>query len=226
MTTMKTKICTVLLSLIVLSSAYAQIDKDALSLSISKAEEANNQKLKQYTWKRNSDVFIDSQLKLTTLTLFSFSTDGKLETKIIDAETTVKKKPGVRGAMQKNAAEDKLDYIEKALALSLKYAFMSKGELLDFISKAKVTEKNGLIEAIGYDVVVKGDRLLILVDPKTYLYTYKEFSSLLGADKVDGKLNYEKFSNGTNHGSTTMLNMPVQKMAIEAKNIDYSIRVN
>jgi hypothetical protein len=205
--------------------ATAQIDKEALSLNISKAEEANSQKLKEYVWKRGSDVFIESQLKLTTITEFSFTPEGKLETKIVDAETTVAKKPGLRGKAQANAAEDKLEYIEKALSLALEYTFMTKGELLDFFSKATVTEKNGQIEAVADNVRVKGDRLLVKVDPQTNLFTYKEFTSLLGQDKIEGKLNYEKFSNGTNHLSTTTLNMPAQKMNIDAKNQDYTIRI-
>lgn len=212
-------------TLIISSKLQAQIDKDKLSLDISKAEEANHLKLKEYVWKRRSDVFIESQLKLTTITEFSYTADGKLETKIVDAETTVKKKPGVRGVAQKNAAEDKLEYIEKALGLALDYTFMSKGEMLDFISKATVTEKNGQLEAVADNVHVNGDRLLVRIDPKTHLFTYKEFTSLLGKDKIEGKLNYEQFSNGTNHLSTTTLNLPAQKMNIDAKNQDYTIRI-
>ncbi|MGC3944695.1 MAG: hypothetical protein QM762_09260 [Chryseolinea sp.] len=205
--------------------AFSQIDKEALSLKVSKAEEANQQKLKEYVWKRRSQVFMESQLKLTTITEFSFTSDGKLETKIVDAETTVKKKPGLRGAAQANAAEDKMEYIEKALGLALQYAFMTKGEMLDFFSNATVTEKEGMIEAVSHDVRVPGDRLLLRIDPKTYLCTYREFSSLLGKDKLDGKLNYEAFNNGTKHGSTTTLNLPAKKMTIDARNQDYTIRV-
>ena len=203
----------------------AQIDKESLSLKISKAEEANQQKLKEYIWKRRSDVFIESKLMLTTITEFSYMADGKLETKLIDAETSVQKKPGFRGKAQENAAEAKIDYIEKSLKLALDYAFMTKGEMLDFFSNATVTEKNGQIEAVADNVHVPGDRLLVRIDPQTYLYTYKEFTSLLGKDKIDGKLNYEKFSNGTNHLSITTLNLPVPKMSIDAKNQDYTIRI-
>lgn len=212
-------------TLMVSSKLQAQIDKDKLSLDISKAEEANHLKLKEYVWKRRSDVFIESQLKLTTITEFSFTPEGKLETKIVDAETTVKKKPGLRGQAQANAVEDKIEYIEKALTLALDYTFMSKGEMLDFISKATITEKNGQLEAVADNVQVNGDRLLIRIDPKTHLFTYKEFTSLLGKDKIEGKLNYEQFSNGTNHLSVTTLNLPAQKMNIDAKNQDYTIRI-
>lgn len=222
---MKSKTCFAILIAFCALPCVAQIDNETLSLKISKAEEANQQKLKEYVWKRRSDVYADNQLKLTTITEFSFTPEGKLETKIIDTDTNIKKKPGLRGAAQANALEDKADYIRKALDLSIQYTFMSKGEMLDFFTKATVSENNGQIEAVAYDVHVKGDRLLIRIDPATYLYTYKEFTSLLGKDKVEGKLNYEKFSNGINHLSTTRLDLLATKMVIDARNQDYTIRV-
>jgi hypothetical protein len=203
----------------------AQIDKDQLALAINKADEANTEKLKAFIWKRKSDVFVEGTLKLTTITEFSYNSAGKLETKIVDSESSVKKKPGVRGAIQKNAAEDKMDYVEKALDLALSYTFMTKGQLLDFFGKATVTEKNGIIEATAENVYVKGDKLTIQIESATNLYLNKKFTSLLGKDPVDGEIKYEKFSSGINHGSSTLLNMPAQKMKIDAKNQDYSQRV-
>ena len=95
---------------------------------------------------------------------------------------------------------------------------------MDFFSKAQVTEKNGIIEATAADVYMKGDKLTIQVDPATKLYTNKKFSSLLGKDPIDGEIKFEKFSSGINHGTTTVLNMPAQKMKIDAVNQDYSQR--
>ena len=129
-------------------------------------------------------------------------------------QSSVKQKPGIRGKMQENAAEDKMDYVGKALELSLAYTFMTKGELIDFFGKATVTETNGIITAIG--VKVKGDKLTVLVEAATNLYLSKKFSSLLGKDPIDGEIKYEKFSSGVNHGSATLLNMPAQKMKIDA----------
>jgi len=219
------KIICVLLSILSASIGFAQIDKEQLALTISKADDANTEKLKAYIWKRKSDVSIGGEHKLTTLTEFSFDEQGKLQAKMVDAESSVKQKPGLRGKVQQGAAEDKVDYVSKALELSLAYTYMTKGQLLDFFSKATVAEKDGIIEATGENIYVKGDKLTILVDKKTNLYMKKTFSSLLGKDPVDGEINYEKFSSGVNHGSTTMLNMPAQKMKIDAKNQDYSQRV-
>jgi hypothetical protein len=222
---MKQKVIMLFSLLLIVMAGFAQADKEQLALAISKADDANTEKLKAYIWKRKSDVSIGGEHKLTTLTEFSFDEQGKLQAKMVDAETSVKKKPGLRGKMQENAAEDKLDYVGKSLELALAYTFMTKGQLLDFFEKATVTEKDGMIEATGENVNVQGDKLTILVDKKTNLYTKKIFSSLLGKDPVSGEINYEKFSSGVNHGSTTILNMPAQKIKIDAKNQDYSQRV-
>jgi len=213
------------LSICISLSAAAQIDKEQLALAISKADDANTEKLKAYVWKRKSDVAVNGQNKLTTITEFSFDNSGKLEAKLVDAETSVKQKRGLRGRAQKNAAEGKMDYVGKALELSLAYTFMSKGQLLDFFSKATVTEKDNIIEATGEDIYVKGDKLIIHLDKKTNLYLDKTFSSLLGKDPIDGQIKFEKFSSGVNHGSVTVLNMPAQKMKINAVNQDYTQRV-
>lgn len=203
----------------------AQVDKVQLALDVSKAETQNLEKIKEYVWKRHSRVFVDNQLKLTTITEFSFNAEGKLEYKVIDSESTVKKQPGLRGAAQQSAAEDKKEYIQQALNLATEYNFMSKGELVDFFDKAALTQKDGMIEAVASNVHVPGDKLLIRIDPATHLIVYKEFTSLLGKDAIDGKLSFDKFSNGTLHGTTTVLNLPVQRMRLEGVNQDYTIRV-
>ena len=121
----------------------AQTDKDQLALAINKADEANTEQLKAYIWKRKSDVSIEGEVKLTTITEFSFDTDGELQAKIVDAESSVKQKRGIRGNMQEKAAEGKMDYVEKALELALAYTFMTKGQLLDFFAKAWLQNKTG-----------------------------------------------------------------------------------
>ena len=217
-------LCVVLTSFA--ANTHAQIDRDALSLKISKAEEANLQALKAYLWKRKSEAYIDGQLKATVFSEFSFNAEGKLEPKVVDAQSTTKQKPGLRGKVQQNAAEDKMEYVSKALELSIQYAYMTKGQLLDFFGKAVLSEKDdGTLVATAEDVYMKGDKLTVHVDPKTNLFKYKEFKSLLGKDPIDGQINYESFTSGVSHVSTTVINMPAEKMKIDAKNQDYSQRV-
>jgi len=207
------------------ASAWAQIDKDKLALDVNAAEEANTKQLKQYIWKRKSDVAVNGEVKLTTITEFSWDAQGKLQAQLVDAESSVKMKRGLRGRAQKGAIEDKAEYVQKALGLAVAYTFMTKGQLIDFFTKATVTESNGVIEATADNVYLQGDKLTMRIESSTKMFLSKKFSSLLDKDAVDGEINYEKFSSGTNHVSTTVLNMPAQKMKITATNQDYSQKV-
>jgi hypothetical protein len=203
----------------------AQIDKEQLALEVSKADAANTEKLKAFIWKRHSAATVNGEVKATIITEFSFNEQGEIQAKQIGGETSVKEKPGLRGVAQKNAMEQNLDYVEKALKLSLAYTYMSKGQLLDFFENSTITEVGNTYEVTGTNVYVQGDRLTVVVDKDTKLFIKKTFSSVLEQDAIDGVINYEKFNSGVSHGSTTVLNLPAKNARIDAKNQDYSQRV-
>lgn len=207
------------------TSGFAQIDKDKLSLDISKAEAANLDKLKEFMWRRETAVTVDGQVKLNALSELNFDEAGKLEVRNLEAESTVKDQRGLRGRAQDNAMEDNMEYVENALKLSIAYTYMSKGELIDFFSKAKVTESNGMYDAVANDVMVKGDVVTFKIDAKTFLFVKKSFSSLLGKDPISGEVEYATFSSGVSHATKTVMNLNAKKAVISSVNKDYTQRV-
>ena len=220
------KLSIVLLFLIGLGiTAFAQLDRDQLSLDISKADAANTEQLKAFIWKQESVVTVDGEHKLTVLNEFSIGEDGKVSVTNIDSDTDVKQKRGVRGRIQANAAEDNLDYVQKALDLAIEYSFMTKGQLLDFFGKADITEKDGVIEATASDIFIKGDKMTVQVESATKLFLKKEFSTLMGDDPINVEIVYGKFSSGISHATTSMLNLPAKKAVINSKNKDYVQKV-
>ena len=48
---------------------------------------------------------------------------------------------------------------------------------------------------------------------------------MLDKDPIDGEIKYEKFSSGIVHGSETILNLPGKHAVINAKNQDYTQRI-
>lgn len=208
--------------------AHAQDDLESLALQVSKAEEVNLTKLKTYLWKRQSDTYVNDALKATVVMDCQFDSTGKLVVTPIDAKTTVQQKPGIRGRIQQNAMQENMDYVGKALELSAHYIYMSKGQLLDFFSRSKLTTlENGTLVITGSDVYVKGDQLIVHVDPKTHLFIYKGFTTKLGEDAISGSAEYLTFSsNGVSHVDKTTLLLPAKKARIVAVNKDYSQRVN
>ena len=206
-------------------AATAQLDRDQLSLDISKTDAANTEKLKAFVWKEDVVVTVDGEEKLTVTNEISLGDDGKVNITNVDADSKVKQKRGIRGRIQANVAEDNMDYAEDALDLALQYAFMTKGQLIDFFGKADITEKDGIIKATAGDIFVKGDKLTLQVESDTRLFVSKEFSSFLEEDPLNGKIVYDKFSTGVSHAKSYMLNLPGKNAVIKAENRDYVMKV-
>lgn len=206
-------------------TSYGQLDRDQVSLDISKAEAANMEQLKSFIWKQESVVTVDGEQKLTTINEFSIGEDGKVSVTNIDSDTDVQQKRGIRGRVQANTAENNLDYVQHALDLAIKYTFMTKGQLLDFFGKADITEKDGIISASGSDIFMEGDKLAVQVESATKLFIKKEFSSIMGDDPISGEIVYDKFTSGISHASSSKLNLPAKKAVINSKNKDYVTKV-
>ena len=206
-------------------SGFAQVDRDQLSLEISKAEAANLEKLKPYLWRRETVVTVDGQVKSNALSEMNFDSTGKLSVKNLEAKSTDKDKRGLRGRIQANAKEDAMEYVEKAMQLAISYTYLSKGQLIDFFSKAEITESKGLIQVVAKDVLVKGDVVTFSIDPKTKLFVHKTFSSKLGEDDISADIEYGKLSTGESHATKTVLNLPAKKAIITSVNTDYYTKV-
>jgi len=216
------------MAFLAIAEVQAQDDMDALSLQVSKAEAANLDKLKAYIWKRQSDTYVSEVLKATVLMECKFDSAGQVVVTPLDAKTTVQEQRGIRGRMQQNAMEENMDYVGNALELSAHYIYMSKGQLLDFFSRSKLTKlENGTLVVTGSNIHVKGDQLIVHIDPANNLFIYKGFTSTLGADPISGAAYYEKFtSSAVNHVTTTTMLLPAKKARIVATNKEYSLRVN
>ena len=223
---MMKKIFLSILTMAIVMSAFAQIDKEQLSLDVSKADAANIEQLKAFIWKRNSTATVSGEVKATIINEVSFDETGKIQVTQVGGESSVKEKRGVRGKIQQNAIEDNVDYVEKALTLSLSYIYMSKGQLLDFFDKAEITDAGDTYEITGENVYVEGDKLTVIVEKSTNLFLNKKFSSKLDEDPIDGEIKYGKFSSGISHVTETAMNLPAKEAQITAVNQDYSQRIN
>lgn len=213
---------TVLIYILFSTIVFGQIDKQQLALDISATDALNTKKLMPFVWKRTSTATVDGEIKGTVINEIRFDSVGKIKATVIGGESSSKDKRGIRGKIQDSKKKSTMDYVEKALKLSISYIYMSKGEYLDFFEKAVISEKENIIEASGSNIYIQGDSLTVLIDAKTKLFISKKFSSTLEEDPINGDVKYELFSSGINHGSETILNLPGKKAIISAKNSDYT----
>lgn len=219
------KILFTLICLISATFCYAQIDKEQLALDVSKAEAANIEMLKAFIWKKNSTTTVKGEVKASVINEVSFNEKGELQVTQVGGESNVKQKRGLRGKVQQSTMENNVEYVEKALQLSVAYAYMSKGQLLDFFEKATVTRNDDIIELSAQNVYVQGDRLTVQVEAATKLFLYKRFTSKLEEDPINCEIKYDKFSSGVSHVTETIINLAGKDAVITSVNKDYSQRI-
>lgn len=216
---------TVLSLTLIGTNTQAEIDRDQLSLDISKANSANMEKMKSFVWKKASKVTVGDEDMADLLNEVSIGEDGKVAVHNLDIETHVKQQRGLRGRRQQKQAEENAQYLDGAISHTMVYVYMSKGQLLDFFSKANITDEKGVLTATATDVFVKGDQLTIKVDKATKLFISQSFSTTMGEDPVSGEVHYDTFTSGISHVSKSTLNLPARKVIITSENKDFLKRV-
>ena len=203
-----------------ISSLRAQ-ENTQLGLDIAKAQEENRKQLMNYSWQRSAKAFSNGEEKLHTLVKVWFNTDGKMESSVLSAETTVKQKRGVRGKVQQGAGEDLAALLEKTLRSSIQYVLLSKGYWIDLIDVAEVKVEDGVVKIDAKDLLAKGDEVHYIIDSSTNLIKSIKISSAVDGKPFTSSIDFKTMSDGTNHPSHTEIIIPSESLNIVAENIDY-----
>jgi len=177
--------------------------------------------LMNYSWQRSAKAFSNGEEKLHTLVKVWFNTDGKMESSVLSAETTVKQKRGVRGKVQQGAGEDLAALLEKTLRSSIQYVLLSKGYWIDLIDVAEVKVEDGVVKIDAKDLLAKGDEVHYIIDSSTNLFKSIKISSAVDGKPFTSSIDFKTMIDGTNHPSHTEIIIPSESLNIVAENIDY-----
>lgn len=218
---MKKIIISALLFFFLVPVMMAQVDLTQLSLKVQQKYDQNFAAMAQYTWQRNVQVFMKGELKATMDASISIGSDGKPVAHVLDATTTTKKKPGVRGAIQSNAIDDTKTYVENALKLVIEYIFMSKGQMVDLFDKGTVSQLNNDLQVQGYNFIVQGDNLKYLYNSESLECISQTVSTVMDGDPVKAQVTYTKFQ-GVNMIDKITLDLPAKGLNAVAVNSQWA----
>jgi hypothetical protein len=103
---MKAQIPFILAMVCLIPASFSQVDKTQINLDISKKYEQNIGKLAQLTWKRKTEGYVDGKMAMSSLSSVTIGPDGKLNAVVIQNQSYVAQKRGLRGAIQKGVVSD------------------------------------------------------------------------------------------------------------------------
>ena len=126
--------------------------------------------LKNYQWIETTVVSVKGEVKSTKVANCYYDVTGTLQ-KVQTSETAPKSKPGIRGAIQRDAAKDMTAYMDKAVALVKSYmppsaekiqASKDAGKMsVDFLPGGQNVRLN------FHDYQLPGDNLSVSLDTAT-----------------------------------------------------------
>ncbi len=196
-------------------------DADQLALDVSDAQKANVAAIATYTWRVKSSIAVEGETKATSITEMRFDSEGKLESTHIGGESSVKKKPGLRGRRQQKKMEEFADYLQGVLEHSFNYIFLSKGTLVDVFDRAKITESEDGIDISAVNLFVDADSLFMSVRPETKLPRQLVFYTTLEDDAIDGTVKMHTLEDGPSTPEHIQFDIPTQNIVITSETYDW-----
>jgi len=192
-----------------------------LALKVADAQKANMTNLQAYRWRVSTDMQSAGASKAKVVNEIAFDAEGKLKATPITGEMGEKDKPGLRRRKQDKAMQEMADYMGKALQQSFAYMYMSKGTMVDMFETATITTENGVTSIVGKDVYVKGDTVTMVLDEKTLLTNHLTFTTMMGADAINGDVSYAPLKDGTARVTKSVIDIPSRQMKMISESGDF-----
>jgi hypothetical protein len=208
--------------LVILSSAsFGQVDKTQMSLDVSKNYQQNLSRLSQLTWKRKMEGYVEGKMVMSSLSSVTIGTDGKMNAVVIQKQSYVAPKRGLRGAIQQSVVSDVNEYVKNAIELVNKYVFLSQGQLVDLFTKGTLSILGSSLQAEGFSLMVNGDHLNYKFDQSSLLYQSQDISTVMKGDPVKAVVKYQTL-NGINRVNSITIDLPGPKVKVNLSNFDYA----
>lgn len=210
-----------ILGLIVILSAFTQVDKTQLSLDVSKRYKENLGELSKFTWKRKVEGFVQGKPVMSSLSSVTIGQDRKLSAVVIQQQSYVAKKRGIRGAIQKSTMADVNEYVKNAIELTMKYIYLSDGQMVDFFNKGTLSLLDNNLQAECFNLLTQGDHLNYKFDKTSLNYLNQDISTVMSGDPVKATVVYETI-NGLSRVKSVKLNLPGVDVNISISNFEFA----
>lgn len=191
--------------------------------------EKNRKALSGYTWQYRVKVMEGADLLYVDVLEATRTSEGVLLTERVEHDLRIRQRHGPlsRPGQEKRLAEiqEKIEFLKDVFRT---YVYMSRGEIVDFFDKAKVTDAVGYDNALrvdGENVLKTGDSITLFGDRGTAHPLYLAFSVPYD-DKVyvDGSIEFRHLRGGRIFsGAELMANFVEKKGLGKAKVISIEV---
>ena len=148
-----------------MSTLMAQ-DYTQLALDIADAREESTEQLMNYSWQRTTKIYLNEEEKNHSVLKVWFNGEGKMEGSSDGGIENLEETIGV----------DLNSLYEQIFESVVNYVFLSEEDWIELMDQATITSEDDVIKIEVNDLLVKNDKIDIIIDNNTKLFKSLVFS--------------------------------------------------
>lgn len=195
-----------------LSIAHGQQDQNALAL-------------RHYTWKSQTQIRKEGEVKATTLYSNRYAADGTVVQLLLEEESAKLPKFGLRGMVAKKKKQEAQELIEALQALAKSYGELPPAKLQAVMTSARAAlETNApqpLLRLESGGVLQPGDSMIVWIDANTRRKRRIEINTSFNAKPVRIVTEFKDLPHGPTYLARSVVNYPHEELTLTVENFDY-----
>jgi hypothetical protein len=199
------------------------------------AQQANKTALREYTWKRRTELKLKGESKKISLEQIRYDIDGTVQKTPVGGapEQPQAEQPSGRGrrggrVKQKvieNKKEEFAELMQNLGALAASYGQLPQDKLQAFAKTATVAKGEGAdagtVRIQGANVLVDGDSMSIWIDPTSYMMRRVEIGTSFEKKPVRLVSEYRSVDSGPTYQARAVLQYPEKQIELTVENFEY-----
>jgi hypothetical protein len=199
--------------------AYAQDQKFA------QAAKQNAAALQQYTWKSQTQIRKEGDVKATKLFSNRYAADGTVVQLLLQEGSASLPKFGIRGMVAKKKKEEAQKMIEGLQQLAKSYGELPPAKMQEFMKTANATlETNApqpLLRLESINILQPGDSMTVWLDANTRRQRRVEINSSFDGKPVRIVTEFQDLPNGPTYLARSVVDYPREELTLTMENFDY-----
>lgn len=181
--------------------------------------------LRQYTWKSQTQIRKEGEVKATKLYSSRYAADGTVVQLLLEEESAKLPKFGIRGIVAKKKKQEAQELIEALQTLAKSYGELPPAKMQEFMTGAKVSlETNApqpLLRLEAANVLRHGDSMIVWVDANTRRQRRIEINTSFEAEPVRIVTEFKDLPHGPTYMARSVLDYPREELTLTMENFDY-----
>ena len=192
--------------------ANSQPDRNALAL-------------RQYTWKSQTQIRKEGELKATKLYSSRYAADGTVVQLLLEEESAKLPKFGIRGMVAKKKKQEAQELIEALQKLAKSYGELPPAKMQEFMTSARATlETNApqpLLRLESGGVLQPGDSMIVWLDENTTRQRRIEINTSFEAKPVRIVTEFKDLPHGPTYLARSVVDYPHEELTLTIEDFDY-----